>query len=236
MTDTTNLSLPLVQPSQAQKHVTVNEALARLDGLAQLTLLSVSQTIPPVAPVEGTAFAVPTGAVNAWAGQEGSVAVVVGGGWVFVPARRGWRAFVLDAGEPAVFDGTDWRLGAATVTPGGATLNIRSVEADIALTAGATLTTTLSFPARCIAFGVTGRVISALSGTLTSWEVGVAGDTARYGSGLGLPANSWVNGPGAPLVYWTATPLVLTADGGDFAAGELRLVLHYAELSLPFTV
>jgi hypothetical protein len=89
MTDTANLGLPLVQPAQAQKHVTVNEALARIDGLAQLTLVSVSETVPPVSPAEGTAYGVPAGAVNAWAGQAGHVAVVIGGGWVFVPARTG---------------------------------------------------------------------------------------------------------------------------------------------------
>ena len=36
MARTAQLDLPLVAPSQAQKHVTVNEALARLDAVAQL--------------------------------------------------------------------------------------------------------------------------------------------------------------------------------------------------------
>ena len=31
MTDTSQLGLPLLEPAQAQKHVTVNEALVRLD-------------------------------------------------------------------------------------------------------------------------------------------------------------------------------------------------------------
>ena len=46
---TSNLSLPFIMPAQAQKHVTVNEALVRLDGLAQLRLQSISVTTPPVA-------------------------------------------------------------------------------------------------------------------------------------------------------------------------------------------
>jgi hypothetical protein len=236
MTDTANLLLPLVQPAQAQKHVTVNEALARLDGLAQLTLASVSETVPPVNPEEGAAYGVPVGAVNAWAGQAGHVALVIGGGWVFVPARRGWRAMVLDAGQAAIFDGADWRTGAATLTQGGASVAMRSVEADVVLTAGASVVAPLSFPARSIAFGVTGRVTGAISGTATSWEIGVAGDTARYGTGLGPELNSWVNGPGAPQVYWEATPLVITALGGGFDSGTLRLVTHFAELSVPLAV
>mgnify|MGYP001796473623 CR=1 FL=1 len=40
MSETLNMGLPLVQPSQAQKHVTVNEALVRLDALGQMVLAS----------------------------------------------------------------------------------------------------------------------------------------------------------------------------------------------------
>lgn len=233
MTDTANLSLPLLQPAQAQKHVTVNEAFARLDGLTQLCLASVVQTVPPVAPPEGAAYGVPAGAVNAWAGQEGKVAVSAGGGWVFVPARRGWRALVLDAGHPAIFDGNEWRPGALTLSPGGASMAMRSVEMDVTLGAGPAVTTPVAFPARSIAFGVTGRVTAAITGSAASWDLGVAGDTARYGSGLGLSPNAWVNGPGTPMVCWSATPLEITAAGGDFAGGAVRLVAHYAELALP---
>ena len=46
MADTTNLTLPLLAASQAQKHVTVNEALSRLDGMVQLRLLSISTATP----------------------------------------------------------------------------------------------------------------------------------------------------------------------------------------------
>ena len=55
MSETNRLSLPLVQPAQAQKHVTVNEALVRLDGLVNLVLNSVTTTSPPAAVVEGVA-------------------------------------------------------------------------------------------------------------------------------------------------------------------------------------
>ena len=236
MTDTPNLALPLVQPAQAQKHVTVNEALARLDGLAQLVLASVTDTVPPVTLTEGDAYGVPSGAVNAWVGHEGSVAVVIGGSWVFVPARRGWRAIILDTGDVAIFDGAGWRLGAASLRPGGASLSMRSVEMDVTLTAGASVVAPLAFPERAIAFGVTGRVVTAISGAATSWELGVDGDTGRYGTGLGLSVGSWVNGPATPLVMWAATPLVIGAVGGDFAGGVVRLAVHYADLTLPSAV
>lgn len=235
MTETPELALPLLAPAQAQKHVTVNEALVRLDGITQLRLQSVTATTPPAA-IDGIAYAVPVGAVNAWAGQEGMVAVASGGGWVFVAPSRGWRALVLDAGALAIFDGTGWRIGAVTMTPNGASVAMKSVEVDVTLTAGGSVTTPVLFPARSIAHGVTGRVTAAITGGATTWDLGVTGDLQRYGSGLGISLNSWLNGPGAPLVYWSPTALEITAQGGSFAGGSIRLVAHYAELSLPDTV
>ena len=38
MSETAKLGLALVQPAQAQKHVTVNDAFQRLDALAQISI------------------------------------------------------------------------------------------------------------------------------------------------------------------------------------------------------
>ncbi|MEM7723342.1 MAG: DUF2793 domain-containing protein [Pseudomonadota bacterium] len=233
MTDTPVLGLPLVAPAQAQKHVTVNEALSRIDGLTQIVLAAVDVTTPPVAAPEGDIYAVPPGAVNAWTGQAGKLALSQNGGWVFVAPRRGWRAVVLDAGAPAIFDGMAWRVGAVTLDESGAGLSMRSVSVDVSVEAGGSVTTPVIFPERSLAFGVTGRVVSALTGTATAWDLGVTGDPGRYGTGLGMAQNSWVNGPSMPLVYWSPTALELTAQGGDFAGGTVRLVAHFAELQLP---
>ena len=56
-------------PAQAQKHVTVNEALARLDAAAQLRVISFAETTPPASAVDGAGYLVPAGATGAWAGQ-----------------------------------------------------------------------------------------------------------------------------------------------------------------------
>ena len=53
-----NLNLPLMQASQAQKHVTHNEALNILDTAAQLSVQSSSVTTPPVA-VDGDRYLFP---------------------------------------------------------------------------------------------------------------------------------------------------------------------------------
>lgn len=236
MMDTPLLSLPLLQPAQAQKHVTVNEALSVLDALSQITIASVSMTTPPIGVTDGTVFSVPQGAVNAWTGEDGNLAIAINGGWRFVTPRRGWRAMVDDIGVEARYDGTNWRLGAQTLTPGGAGMSLRAIELDVAITEGPVVTSPVLFPERSIAFGVTGRVIDEISGTAQSWEIGVVGDTGRYGTGLGLTRNAWVNGPSTPLVYWAPTPVVIGAVGGAFTGGTIRIVAHVAELALPRAV
>ena len=51
MSDTsTHLLLPYLLAAQAQKHITVNEALRLLDGLVQLAVLDRHLTVPPASP------------------------------------------------------------------------------------------------------------------------------------------------------------------------------------------
>ena len=108
MTETTRLSLPLVQPAQAQKHVTVNEAFERLDAMVQLVVLSVDVVTPPVSPAEGDIYAVGAGATGHWAGQDSSVAIFSNGGWLFLTPQAGWRAWRADTGASVAFDGVAW--------------------------------------------------------------------------------------------------------------------------------
>lgn len=232
MTDTPRMSLPLLAPAQAQKHVTVNEALARIDALSHLTLVSSSLTTPPTSAIDGDLYAVPPGAVNAWAGQEGKLAIAVNGGWVFVPPRRGWRAFVLDQGMSAIWGGTDWRLGAVTLSPSGSVMSFKTNEIDVEITSGVSVLTPAVIPSRALLFGITGRVVDAIKGTATTWDLGVADDTGRFGTGIGVSLNAWVNGPTAPIVYWSPTALEITAQGGTFSGGMVRLAVHYTELGL----
>lgn len=103
------LSLPLLMPSQAQKHVTHNEALMRLDMLVQLAVLSADQPAPPSQPGLGERHIVGAGASGDWAGHAREIALWDGMIWLFVPASPGWRADVLPTGQSLRFDGTDWQ-------------------------------------------------------------------------------------------------------------------------------
>ncbi len=228
------MGLPLVQAAQAQKHVTVNEALTRLDALTQLAIVSRSVTAPPAAAEEGQVWAVPLGAVNEWERKEGRLAVRMGRGWEFVVPKAGWDAFILDEHSPAIFDGLAWRTGAVALSPNRAGSFFRVSEFDQAVTAGGSVTTTQVVPGGCMLFAVTARVVEPITGSLSSWQLGNPGALNRFGSGLGLGAGSWARGLlSAPMSFYESTPLVLTATGGQFAGGRVRVALHLYEVGLP---
>lgn len=235
MSDSQQLGLPFLAPAQAQKHVTVNEALARLDGLVPMVLQSRSQTLPPLAANEGQVWALPgAGLVNAWEGQEGKLAIFTNGGWLFASPRRGWRGFLLDEGVMALCDGLAWVAGAQSLSPQGAGLCITVTEASHSPAAGTSSTTALIIPAGMLVIGVTARVSAAI-GTAGSWSLGHAGAPDRFGSGLGMGAGAWGLGLlGSPMAYYSPEALVLSATGGSFSgAGMVRLALHGVTLTLP---
>jgi len=109
MSDTTlTLGLPLIQPAQAQKHVTHNEALARLDTLAQPVARSRTLTAAPAEAEDGDTHIVAAGATGDWAGQDGAIAVMQGGAWHFIAPAQGWLCWIVDEAAQAVFDGSAW--------------------------------------------------------------------------------------------------------------------------------
>lgn len=235
MSNTANIALPLLQPAQAQKHVTVNEALAILDGVACLTLKSATQSAPPVNLVDGETYFVAAGGTGGWSGQDGKLAVASNGGWVFVTPAAGWRGWIEDIAAEAMFDGTAWRVGAVAVAPGGAASVFEVLEFDHVVSAGATNSIAAVIPAQCFVHGVTARVTTALTGALTGWRIGVAGSDDRYGTGYGLAAGSWARGlTSSPLAYYNATDLLLTGEGGAFATGDIRVAVHLMRLALPY--
>lgn len=90
MTDeSARLRLPLLQPGQAQKEATHNEALTRLDLLTQGSVVAVAVDAPPASPAIGQCWIVGTQPVGDWAGQVGSLAGWTEAGWRFVAPREG---------------------------------------------------------------------------------------------------------------------------------------------------
>ena len=117
MTDTANLGLPCIEGSQAQKHVTHNEALRLLDTLVQLAVVDRDLTAPPGAPADGESWIVKTGATGAWAGHADQIASWQDGVWQFSTPRIGWLAYAIDESALIAWDGSAWVPAIEALTP-----------------------------------------------------------------------------------------------------------------------
>ncbi|MCG7522222.1 DUF2793 domain-containing protein [Ruegeria sp. Ofav3-42] len=102
------LNLPFLQPSQAQKHVTHNEALRRLDLVVQLNLVATDVATPPAAPAQGEIHAIGQSPTGDWSGQAGKLAAWLDNTWHFLAPDLGWRAWDQATERLKVWDGTTW--------------------------------------------------------------------------------------------------------------------------------
>jgi hypothetical protein len=107
MTDSTHLALPFLDAAQAQKHVTLNEALARLDALVHLSV-STRATTPPASSIEGDRLLIDDNATGAFAGKEKQIAAFLAGGWSFLAPQTGWRLHIATESHLLIYDGLDW--------------------------------------------------------------------------------------------------------------------------------
>jgi hypothetical protein len=115
---TNNLALPYIAAAQAQKHVTHNEALRKLDTLVQLAVLDSTLTEPPASPAEGDRYIVAASATDAWAGKDNAVATWVDGVWEFATPGDGWLAYDIAAETILVCLGGAWEAAAAGASSG----------------------------------------------------------------------------------------------------------------------
>ncbi|MEH0197406.1 DUF2793 domain-containing protein [Caulobacter sp. CCNWLY153] len=240
---TPRLSLPYVAAGQAQKHVTVNEGLARLDGLVQPCVVSRATTVQPASPADGAMWIRPSTATGAdWAAAPShSLMRFEAGAWEAITPAAGFTAWIADEGQMAVFTGSAWVALSSTFSsltaarsPFGADVRVEIVEVEATLS-GASVTTTAVIPARAIVMGVSTRTSAAITGAI-SYSCGVAGETGKFGSSLGVALNASNIGVVGPTAYYADTPVVLTAAGGSFVAGKVRVAIHLLRFEAPGAV
>ncbi|WP_417684629.1 DUF2793 domain-containing protein [Roseibium sp.] len=232
MSDTLRFALPLLAAAQAQKHVTHNEALLTLDALAHLHLKSRSLAAAPI-PVEGDAFLVASGASGDWSGREGQIALWRDGIWHFHAAFAGLVAFVAD--EEALIVATDsgWREVAPLMAPDrlmarsehGAGNRLAVLEEELTALAGTYAETSALIPDRAIVFGVSCRTTTEVTGA-SSYDCGLAGEPSKFGGSLGVSAGATNAGIIGPTAFYADTPVRVSANGGSFTGGSVRLAVH----------
>jgi hypothetical protein len=116
MTLTPHLALPLIAASQAQKHVTHNEAITALDALVQLAVIDRDLSLPPAAPAEGDRYIVAGAGTGAWAGKGGQIAVWRDAAWRHFAPSRGFLAYVLDESVLVTWTGAAWVDALSAIT------------------------------------------------------------------------------------------------------------------------
>jgi hypothetical protein len=108
MSETANLALPFIAAAQAQKHVTHNEALLKLDALVQLAVLTRGFSAPPADPEEGARYLIAAPASGDWSGHENSIAACQDGAWNIFAPNPGWRLWIADEERLLVFTNGAW--------------------------------------------------------------------------------------------------------------------------------
>ncbi|MDI1325890.1 MAG: DUF2793 domain-containing protein [Brevundimonas sp.] len=104
------LELPYLAAGQMQKHVTLNEALTRLDAMVQTAVVSRTATVEPASPADGALWILPAGATGAdWGARPaGTLVRAEGGGWSAIAVPDGLVVLVVDAAELVVRHWDSW--------------------------------------------------------------------------------------------------------------------------------
>ena len=240
---TPRLGLPYVAAAQAQKHIPINESLARLDGLVQLAVESRAVAAQPASPAAGGVWILPAGATGAaWAGvAAGTLMRFEAGTWEMLAPAEGMQAWIKDENQMIAFDGAAWvplsatfRSLTAAATPNLANTRLEILEQEVTLS-GASTVTSIAIPSRAIVLAVSTRTTVAVTGA-TSYNCGVSGEASKFGGSLGAAKNSSNVGVIGPTAYYAETPVLLTAVGGSFTAGKVRVAIHVLRFDAPATV
>jgi hypothetical protein len=137
---------------------------------------------------------------------------------------------------PQVFRG---EVDLAQISPLGQTIQVRSVEYVLLGLSGASATWSSAIPIASIPIGLTCKVEEAVTGdgAFTGFDIGDGVDQDRFGAnlnpGLGQihDGRDWTDV--AIKMETTAKSIRLTAIGGSFTGGIVRLTLHYIKPKTP---
>ncbi len=121
MAVTNNLGITLVEQAQAQKEVTVNEAITILDSALGGGVIDKDLNTPPGSPVEGNRYIVAASPTGAWSGKAKNIAFYFNGGWRFIAPVEGLQAWVNDEDTLYFYDGSNWIPATSVISVGSST-------------------------------------------------------------------------------------------------------------------
>lgn len=183
--------------------------------------------------------------VSLYAGNSGSttqgaliqLATVIGGGYADIyPGVGGTIHLYGSSGSGYIgVSGTSVPT-LSQVSPNGAARQFVQVTTTLSGLSGASVTTVGLIPAKVVLRGAVARVTTAITGA-ASFEIGDGTDVDRYGTAVAIAlgtTTSSSNFTADPESYSSsAREITLTANGGNFTGGAVRLVVWYELMSGP---
>lgn len=225
MSQTARLGLPYIVSGQAQKEVTHNEGLNKLDAFVTPVVADIADA-PPGSPAAGDLYIVGTSPSGDFTGHANQLAQYQTGGWVFYAPFKWMDAVVESLDSRMAYDGSGWVPFGLIIKDTGEYLRVQSWQEDVDLSL--TNATATNIPDRSSVIAVNTRVIEEVTGTVTTFGVGVSGDTSRYGNGIGKAVDSTNIGMSYhPVTYYSDAPVLLTPDAGSFTGGLVRINVQY---------
>lgn len=155
-----------------------------------------------------------------------------------VPNILSWGENVLEllpSGQ-SLFRGASSVRTNLTTAAGNArtTMGLHAQALSGPLTSGSTFTFTNIIPARAFLIGVSIRVDTTITGP-TTIDIGDGVDVDRWGAGINIVAPTLTDignfTSTVVEVFPDAADVVITANGGDFTAGEIRCTVHYMTIT-----
>ena len=227
MSSTGRLQLPYIVTAHAQKEVTHNDGLNRLDAFVTPVVADIASA-PPGSPTEGDLYIVGASATGDFAGEEDNLAQYLTGGWVFYTPFKWMDAFVEASDSRYAYDGSGWVPFGLIMKDTGEYLRVGHQQEDVTVDSGAFKDTTITIPNRSILLTVNVRVLTAVTGA-TSFDVGIAGETSKFGGSIGIGQDSTNIGIIGPTAFYSDTAVRLTANGSNFTGGVIRTTMQYLQ-------
>jgi Protein of unknown function (DUF2793) len=133
--ETSRHKLPLLAISQAQKELTHNEALMRIDALLHATVIDELAAPPVVIDADiGKCWLVAASPVGDWAGKAGQIALWVGGSWRYLMPQEGMQLRQLSTGGNRIRSAGGWLTAPPVNDPlNGTVIDVEAREAIVAL-------------------------------------------------------------------------------------------------------
>ncbi|WOJ88064.1 hypothetical protein RZS28_09355 [Methylocapsa polymorpha] len=149
------------------------------------------------------------------------------------------RVQVHDGSTPGGFPAA--KLSEVPCAPSPHAANIQfGVLEELVTVSGASAVSTIQIPNRAIVFAVSVRVVAAVTGATsynvdatTTYNGSVGATGGQFGANLGISAGSINSGVVGPTAWYAPSTITLTANGGGFTGGQVRVAIQYALFGAP---